>query len=125
MKEFYAEMGQKCIEARKLKPLYNEIKDTLEAWGDNKADVKWMHEWLGMPIVITVWRKDTEWVADHILSVLRARFNCTYTMEAWGECQKIIYTTKINGHQVKVQLISATECDWVPMPSTTYILSCK
>jgi hypothetical protein len=125
MKAFYAEMGQKCIEARKLKPLYNEIKATLEAWGNEKPDVRWMHHWQGMPIVITVWRQDTEWIAEHVLSVLRARFNCTYTMEVWGEAQKVIYSTKINGYRVAVQLIMAKECVWVPMPSTTYRLSCQ
>lgn len=88
------------------------------------SGVDWRFSWINTPISISVFEADSEWVAEHVLSVLRSRYGNDYTMEIWEDIQKVVYKTTVLGFPVVIQVIGMTECKWKEVNTTTYKLDC-
>ena len=146
MEEFYDDIDKLLAEAEKVCEVFNCVKGVVlnhpinrlipkhsvyemqpngEYGHGENLSVSWMHNWLEKPVVLTSFETSPEWIADHVLSVLRFRYNCTYEMEVWGSSRKIIYSTKIMDRKVMIQIIESKECTWEEIPSTTFKLNCS
>ena len=116
-------------DAERVEPVLNYIRGVVYNYPPNKypepiphefidfkttyfSGIEWFFLWDGRPIVISVFRATPEWIVDHVLYPLRARYGCFYHMDVWKDVQKIVYKTEIMGVKVVIQLIDAVGCQW-------------